>query len=288
MIHQEYQYLNLIKNIIKHGSSINGRNGKIKTLIGNQMRFSLSDQQIPILTTKKLAWGVCLKELLWFINGDTNNLTLKNQKVNIWNGNASREFLDDRGLNHYVENDLGPIYGHQWRFYNAPYKNCYSNYKGNGIDQLQNSIDLLKIEPYSRRNIITTWNPEQLDEMALPPCHILIQFNVVEDRKLTTTLYQRSGDVGLGVPFNIASYSFLTHMIAKICNLEAHEFIHTIGNCHIYEEHIESLEKQIELEPYDFPKINLPVKNDIDDYKFSDFEIKDYQYHPTIKMKMKV
>ena len=155
MIHQEYQYLNLIKKIIKYGSTINGRNGKIKTLIGNQMRFSLSDKQIPILTTKKLAWGVCLKELLWFISGDTNNSTLKNQKVNIWNGNASREFLDERGLYNYVENDLGPIYGHQWRFYNASYKNCYSNYKGNGIDQLQNSIDLLKMDPYSRRNIIT-------------------------------------------------------------------------------------------------------------------------------------
>jgi len=288
MIHQEYQYLNLIRKIIKNGDTINGRNGKIKTIIGNQMRFSLKNNKIPILTTKKLAWGVCLKELLWFINGDTNNTSLKKQKVNIWNGNASRQFLDDRGLQHYSENDLGPIYGHQWRFYNAPYKSCYTNYKGTGIDQLQNSIEMLKTDPFSRRNIITAWNPEQLNEMALPPCHILIQFNVIDKNKLITSVYQRSGDVGLGIPFNIASYSMLTYMVANVCDLEPYEFIHTVGNCHIYEEHIASLDKQTNLVPYDFPSINIPIKKDIDDYTFDDFILSDYNYHPTIAMKMKV
>ena len=212
----ELGYLNLVRSIIKNGAKEVGRNGTTYTKVGAMLRFSLKNQKIPLLTTKKLAWRVCLKELLWFINGDTNNNLLKEQNVKIWNGNGTRKFLDSRGLNYLKENDLGPVYGHQWRFWNAPYSKefgCSEDYKGKGIDQLQNVIDEINKSKEtgegSRRIIMSAWNPEQLDEMALPPCHVLSQYHLVNN-KLSCTLYQRSGDVGLGVPFNIASYSFLT------------------------------------------------------------------------------
>ena len=286
MLKQEFQYLNLMKKIIKKGNTVKTRNGNVKNIFGAQMRFSLKNNQIPLITTKKLHWKVCLKELLWFISGKTNNKILIDQNVKIWNGNASRNFLDSRGLQHLKENDLGPIYGHQWRFYNAKYNNCYDDYSGCGIDQLQNSIDLLKNDPYSRRNIITAWNPEQLDEMALPPCHILMQFNVSNKNKLSLSLYQRSADMALGVPFNIASYSFLLHMIGNLTNLKPYEFIYNIGDAHIYQQHIDDIRKQINREPYDMPKLILNDKNSIDDFELSDFKIKNYQHHPNIKMEM--
>jgi thymidylate synthase len=286
MSHPEFQYLKLIKKIINNGHLIKTRNGNVKNIFGPQMRFSLENNTIPILTTKKLPWKVCLKELLWFIGGKTNNKILKNQNVKIWNGNASREFLDSRKLYHLKEDDLGPIYGHQWRHYNAFYLGCDVDYTGYGEDQLQNSIDLLKKDPYSRRNIITAWNPEQINEMALPPCHILMQFHVSQKNKLSLSLYQRSADIALGVPFNIASYSFLTHMIAKICDLEPHEFIYNIGDAHIYEEHINGLKKQIYRNPYKFPIVQINKQNNIDDFVLSGFIIENYKYHPHIKMKM--
>jgi thymidylate synthase len=212
-IHDENQYLNLIKDILEHGDMVKGRNGFAKTVIGSSMHFSLENNTIPILTTKKVAWKTCLKELLWFIRGSTSNKELQAENVKIWNGNASREFLDSRNLHHLEENDLGPVYGHQWRHFNAYYKNCEEDYSGEGVDQLQYIIDNLKNPETrtSRRLVMSAWNPVQLDEMALPPCHVLVQFNVTKQNRLSCSLYQRSGDVGLGVPFNIASYSFLTH-----------------------------------------------------------------------------
>lgn len=291
----ELGYLNLVRNIIKHGAKEVGRNGTTYTKVGAMLRFSLKNQKIPLLTTKKLAWRVCLKELLWFINGDTNNNLLKEQNVKIWNGNGTRKFLDSRGLNYLKENDLGPVYGHQWRFWNAPYSRefgCSEDYKGKGIDQLQNVIDEInrskETGEASRRIIMSAWNPEQLDEMALPPCHVLSQYHLVNN-KLSCTLYQRSGDVGLGVPFNIASYSFLTHLLAKHCGLEAGQFVHFIGNAHIYDDHIEPLKLQLNNEPYDFPNLEIKEKREnIDDYKFEDFEVKDYKFHKVIKMDMRV
>lgn len=291
----ELGYLNLVRNIIKHGAKEVGRNGTTYTKIGAMLRFSLKNQKIPLLTTKKLAWRVCLKELLWFINGDTNNNLLKEQNVKIWNGNGTRKFLDSRGLNYLKENDLGPVYGHQWRFWNAPYSRefgCSEDYKGKGIDQLQNVIDEInkskETGEASRRIIMTAWNPEQLDEMALPPCHVLSQYHLVNN-KLSCTLYQRSGDVGLGVPFNIASYSFLTHLLAKHCGLEAGHFVHFIGNAHIYDDHIEPLKLQLNNEPYDFPNLEIKEKREnIDDYKFEDFEVNNYKFHKVIKMDMRV
>ena len=218
---------------------------KLMLLSVVQCIFSLENNVLPLLTTKKVAWKTCLRELLWFVRGETNNKILTDQKCNIWKGNASREFLDSRGLTHLREDDLGPIYGHQWRHFNARYTTCDEDYIGKGVDQLQNIIDLLKNPETrsSRRMIMSAWNPEQLDEMALPPCHILLQFNVTQCNKLSCSMYQRSGDVGLGVPFNIASYSFLTYMIAKHCDLEPYEFIYHIGNAHIYDDHIEKLKR---------------------------------------------
>jgi thymidylate synthase len=288
--HPEYQYINLINDIIEHGEMIKGRNGFTKTVIGSAMYFSLENGSIPILTTKKVAWKTCLKELFWFINGSTDNKELQKVKVKIWNGNASREFLDSRGLHHLKENDLGPIYGHQWRHFNAPYTDCSEDYTGKGVDQLQNIINNLKDENTrsSRRLVMSAWNPCQIDEMALPPCHVLCQFNVVNE-KLYCSLYQRSGDVGLGVPFNIASYSFLTHIIAHHCGLQAGGFQYHLGNCHIYDDHIEPLKLQIKREPYEFPKINITcgIKENIDDYNLQDISINNYKFYKKINMEMR-
>lgn len=289
-IHDENQYLNLIKDILEHGDMVEGRNGFAKTVIGSAMHFSLENGTIPILTTKKVAWKTCLKELLWFIRGSTSNKELQAENVKIWNGNASREFLDSRNLHHLAENDLGPVYGHQWRHFNAYYKTCEEDYSGEGVDQLQYIIDHLKNPDTrtSRRLVMSAWNPAQLDEMALPPCHVLVQFNVTDKNKLSCSLYQRSGDVGLGVPFNIASYSFLTHIIAKHCDLVAHEFIYHLGNCHIYSDHLEPLAEQVTRVPYDFPTINiLRKKETIEEYYVEDIELKKYVFHKTIKMEMR-
>ena len=232
----------------------------------------------------------CLKELLWFIKGDTDNKHLKNQNVHIWDANGSRDFLNSRGLINREEDDLGPIYGFQWRHFNAEYDNSGKDYTDKGVDQLKMIINALKDpkERYSRRLILTAWNPCQLNEMALPPCHILAQFSVIEAGKLCCSLYQRSGDVGLGVPFNIASYSLLTHILAKHCGLEAYEFYYYIGNTHIYDDHYSPLKEQIKRGPYSFPKLTiLNNHNSIDDYTVDDFKIDNYQYHASIKMNMR-
>lgn len=287
--HDENQYLKLVSDVLTEGVIEDGRNGKVLTVFGSAMHFSLKDNTIPLLTTKKLAWKTCLRELLWFIRGQTSNEVLKKQNVHIWDGNASREFLDSRGLTNLKENDLGPIYGHQWRHFNAKYSDCNTDYKDQGFDQLDYIITCLKDtkERNSRRLVMSAWNPCQLDEMALPPCHILCQFNVTDGNKLSCSLYQRSCDLGLGVGFNIASYSFLTHLIAHHCNLEVLDFYYYLGNCHIYEQHIEPLREQIIREPYKFPKIVIKNKyEDIISYNVDDFEILDYEFHPLIKMEM--
>lgn len=288
--HDENQYLTLIDNIINYGIIENSRNGKAITVFGSAMHFNLKNNTIPLLTTKKLAWKTCLKELIWFISGSTDNSILQNKNVKIWNANASREFLDLQGLTNLEENDLGPVYGHQWRHFNAKYINCKTDYSEKGIDQLNEIILILKNPKLrnSRRLILSAWNPCQIKEMALPPCHILMQFNVLEDKYLSCSLYQRSGDVGLGVPFNIASYSFLTHLIAHHCNLEATEFIYYLGNCHIYDDHIDQLNIQKDRIPFTFPTIKINNKYDnINNYTENDFEIFNYKYNDSIKMNMR-
>lgn len=294
-LHPEYQYLYLIKNIIENGDKREGRNGITYSIFGTQMRFCLKDGIIPLITTKKLAWKTCFKELMWFIKGQTNNNILKKQNVKIWNDNASPEFLKLQGLTKYPYGELGPIYGFQWRNFNGTYQE-FKNQNGendiykcsDGVDQLQDIINILKNkeEKYSRRIILTAWNPCQLSKMALPPCHILAQFYINSKNELSCQLYQRSGDVGLGIPFNIASYSFLTHILAKHCDLLPGEFIHTIGDCHIYEEHIEALKEQISRKPLPFPNIVLSKKYNIENYSLEDIEIHNYQYYNKIDMRM--
>lgn len=287
--HDEYQYISLIEDIIQYGEMVSGRNGNALTTFGSAMHFNLENNIVPVLTTKKVAIKTCIKELLWFISGKTSNKILKSQNVHIWDGNGSRDFLDSRGLTNLEEDDLGPVYGHQWRHFNAPYTNCKTDYTDKGVDQLLYIIKCLKDpkERYSRRLVMSAWNPCQLEEMALPPCHVLAQFNVVKD-ELSCSLYQRSGDVGLGVPFNIASYSILTHIIAKHCNLKPKEFVYYLGNTHIYDDHIEELKQQIERKPYKFPEIYIKnTYTSIDEYRISDIDIIDYEYHPPIKMEMR-
>lgn len=289
--HEEYQYLNIIQHILENGFWEDGRNGKTKSIFGHSMRFSLKDGKIPILTTKKTAWKTCLKELLWFIRGETNNKILKKQGVHIWDANGSREFLDSRELINYEEDELGPIYGWQWRQFNKSYfsKGQEDITKEEGIDQLQKIIDALKDpdQRTSRRLIMSAWNPCQLHQMALPPCHILCQFNVHDGNKLSCMMVQRSADFFLGIPFNIVSYSMLTHLLAKHCGLEAYEFIHFMGNCHLYENAVEAAKLQITREPYAFPTLSIKqVRENINDYQVEDFEIHNYKHHEAIKVEM--
>lgn len=287
---EEQQYLNLVNDILENGYEDNGRNGKTRCKFGYSMRFSLRDGTIPVLTTKKVAFRPCFEELFWFMRGSTDNRELQEKNVSIWNSNSTREFLDSRGLYDRAVGDLGPVYGFQWRHFNATYIDPSQDYSDEGVDQLQNIIDDLKNEDTrsSRRHILTAWNPCQLDEMALPPCHMICQFNVRENKYLSCALFQRSGDVGLGIPFNIASYSLFTHILAKHCGLIADEFVHFLGNCHIYEEHIEPLRIQIQREPMEFPKIEIKrICENIEDYTIDDIEWKTkYVSHEAIKMRM--
>ena len=294
---EEYQYLNIIHKIISTGTWEEGRNGRTKSIFGEMMRFSLANGRIPILTTKRTAWKTCLKELLWFIRGETDNRLLQEQGVHIWDGNTSREFLDSRGLNHYREGLIGPGYGFQWRHFGGEYdattgKGLAEGLAASltaGIDQLRQIIDALKdpAQRTSRRLIMTAWNPLQLDEMALPPCHMICQFNVHDGNKLSCAMTQRSCDELLGVPFNIASYSFLTHLIAHHCGLEAYEFVYFKGNCHLYEEHIEAAKTQLQRTPFAFPTLEIRnLRENIEDYIVDDFIVKGYESHEAIKAKM--
>ena len=253
------------------------------------MHFSLENNKIPFLTTKKLAWKTCLKELLFFIRGDTDNNILNDQGVHIWDGNSDPEYLKTRNLD-YINGELGPIYGFQWRHYNAEYNDCKTDYSGCGIDQLQDIINNLK-DPNkrnSRRLILTAWNPCQLDKMALPPCHVLCQFNITDNDKLSCHLYQRSGDVGLGVPFNIASYSMLTYILARHCDLEPYEFIYSLGNAHIYDDHVDDLKELITRTPYEFPDFKVLNKHEnINDYVINDFELTNYNFNNIINLNMR-
>ena len=287
---EENQYLNLLDDILSSHNNQEGRNGNTLSIFGSTMHFSLEHNKMPIMTTKKVAWKTCLRELLWFIKGDTNNKHLKEKNVHIWDENGSRQFLDGRGLTKFMEDDLGPIYGFQWRHYNAKYNDCNSDYSNKGIDQLKEVIECLK-DPEkrnSRRMIITAWNPCQLDIMALPPCHIFMQFNVTNNSKLSCAMYQRSNDEACGTCFNIASYCFLTHLLAKHCDLEPYEFLYYKGNCHIYEEHIDNIKVQVLREPFEFPTLEIINKREhIEDYVEADFVVSNYKHHDAIKYTMK-
>jgi len=287
--HEENQYLNLLEDILSTNSEFVGRNGKTLSVYGSAMRFSLEHNKLPLITTKKVAWKTCLRELLWFIKGSTNNKMLKDQNVHIWDANGSREFLDSRNLFSNSEDDLGPIYGFQWRHFNANYESCLSDYTNKGIDQLSDVINSLKDPKLrnSRRMIISAWNPCQLDKMALPPCHIIMQFNVTNNNKLSCAMYQRSNDEACGTCFNIASYCFLTHLLAIHCDLEPYEFLYYKGNCHIYEEHISNIKIQLQREPFEFPTLKIINKREnIEDYSVDDFIVSNYKHHEPLEYKM--
>jgi dihydrofolate reductase/thymidylate synthase len=285
----EYQYLDLLKKVLKEGQETESRNSKVYSLFGERMIFNLQNG-FPLLTTKQVGYKTILRELLWFINGSTSNKELTDKKVHIWTQNSSREFLDSRNLN-YEEGDLGPVYGFQWRHFGAEYIDKDTDYSGKGVDQLQNVIDLIKNEPTSRRIIMNSWNASDLDKMALPPCHVMCQFNVnVKERTLDCQLYQRSGDMFLGVPFNIASYAFLTHIIARITGYQVGRLIHVLGDTHIYESHLEAVKKLIERIPNSFPELSISDAvtevSEIDDIKEEYFTIKNYHHHGKITVPM--
>jgi thymidylate synthase len=288
--HEEYQYLNLLKDLLEDGKLEEGRNGKTIRGVGAAMHFSLENGKIPILTTKKTAWKTGTRELLWFIKGQTDNKILTDQGVGIWKGNTTAEFLEKCGLDYEPGREIGPMYGYQARYYGAKYTGCKTNYTGQGIDQLQKVIDDLKNPETrnSRRHVVSVWNPEQLDQGVLNPCHILYQFIVTDGNKLSCLLLQRSVDTVLGCPLNILSYSILTCIIAKICDLEPYEFIHYGGDVHLYDDHIEIAKEQITREPYPFPTLEILNKRDnINDYVIEDFKLNDYQHHPQLKGAMR-
>ncbi|WP_341025069.1 thymidylate synthase [Brevundimonas diminuta] len=260
--HPEWQYLNLLRDILDNGVRRDDRTGTgTLGVFGRQMRFDLS-KGFPLLTTKKLHTRSIFFELLWFLRGETNIAWLKDNGVSIWD-----EWADADG-------DLGPVYGKQWRSWAAP--------NGASIDQIQKLVHGLKTNPNSRRHIVSAWNPADVDDMALPPCHCLFQF-FVADGKLSCQLYQRSADVFLGVPFNIASYALLTHMLAKVVGLEPGDFVHTFGDAHLYLNHLEQAELQLSRAPLPLPTLSVADKDDLFGFELSDFVLNDYQSWPHIK-----
>lgn len=284
--HPEYQYLSILHDVLQNGNRQDDRTGTgVLSRFGYMMRFQLNEY-FPLLTTKKLFLRGIIEELLWFIRGETNGNILLDKNVRIWEANGTREFLDKRNLFDREVNDLGPIYGFQWRHFGAEYTNMHDDYTNKGVDQLKNVIDLIKNDPKNRRIILCAWNPKDLEKMALPPCHVLCQFYIFEN-KLSCIMYQRSCDLGLGVPFNIASYSIFTHMIAQVCNLIPYEFIHILGNAHIYMNHVDQLKKQINRIPYPFPTLKLnPNVQNIEDFTVDDIKIENYVHHDKIVMPM--
>ena len=279
----------MIGKIIETGNRKDDRTGTgTLSIFGPQLRFSLRNGVFPLLTTKRVFWRGVLEELLWFIQGSTNANVLSEKGVHIWDANGSRTFLDKLGLHDREEGDLGPVYGFQWRHSGAEYKDMHADYRGQGVDQLQAVIERIKNVPDDRRHIICAWNPSDLSKMALPPCHVMVQFYVANG-ELSCLMFQRSADMGLGVPFNIASYSLLTYMIAHVTGLKPGDFIHNMGDAHVYLNHVEPLREQLKRQPRSFPqlKITRDVES-IDDFKFSDFELLGYNPHGKIQMDMAV
>uniref|UniRef100_A0AAV1TMT0 Bifunctional dihydrofolate reductase-thymidylate synthase n=1 Tax=Peronospora matthiolae TaxID=2874970 RepID=A0AAV1TMT0_9STRA len=288
--HEEMQYLDLIRKILSQGVKRIDRTGTgTLSVFGGQMRFSLRNNAFPLLTTKRVFWRGVAEELLWFIKGDTSARTLQQKGVRIWDGNGSREYLDSRGLQSREVGDLGPVYGFQWRHFGAKYTDMHADYTGQGVDQLAEVIHKLRTNPSDRRIVLSAWNPADLDDMALPPCHMFCQFYVA-DGELSCQMYQRSADMGLGVPFNIASYALLTRLVAQVAGLKPGEFIHVIGDAHVYLNHVEPLQKQILRVPRPFPTlyINPEKTTSIDDFTYDDLEVRNYHPYGAIKMEMSV
>ena len=293
----EFQYLNLLNRILiedKIGRIT--RNGKTFSVFGGQLNFDI-ENNFPLLTTKKMYWRGIVEELLFFIKGDTNSKHLNEKKVKIWNPNTTRQFLDSVNLQHYSIGDMGPMYGWQWRYFGEKYKGMDHDYKGTGFDQLKNVIKLIKEDPNSRRILMTTYNPVQVNESVLAPCHSLVLQFYVRNGYLSCHMYQRSADFFLGVPFNIASTSLLLYIIANATNLKPKNVFISFGDIHIYENHIKQVKIQLDRNTFHFTKLIIKKKlnknnsiNDIINYmeslSINDFELKNYKCHPSIKAKM--
>lgn len=294
---EEQKYLDLLQEILDSGSSRDDRTGVgTKSLFGTQLRFSLEGGKIPMLTTKKMFSKGVIEELLLFLRGDTDTKQLEAKGVNIWKGNTSREFLDKRGLDYLPEGDMGKGYGFQWRHFGGEWnpdfpRQKYIDRDNEGIDQVSQVINTLKTDPNDRRMIISAWNPNQLNQCALPPCHIICQF-YANNNELSCQFMMRSVDSFLGLPFNILSYAILTHIIAKTVGMTAKEVIFVGGDTHIYNNHIDQVKTQIAREPYEFPTITINKElssiADIEKLEFSDFAIEGYQSYPAIKAEMAI
>lgn len=307
--HEEHQYLDLIRTILTEGEHRPDRTGTgTRSIFGQQLRFSLSKPGatpgsdpvpiLPLLTTKRVFLRGVIAELLWFISGCTSSVPLSEKGIKIWDGNGSREFLDKVGLPQREVGDLGPVYGFQWRHFGADYVDAKTDYTGQGVDQLADVVHKLKHNPYDRRIIMSAWNPADLKLMALPPCHMFAQFYVSfpngpgSKGHLSCLMYQRSVDTALGLPFNIASYALLTHMLAHAADLHPGTFTHSMGDTHVYLDHIEPLQEQLAREPTEFPELKIKREDRgsgvVDGWKEDDFEVVGYNPHKAIKMKMSV
>ncbi len=291
MNQEELQYLGLLDKILINGEARTDRTGTGTIgIFGSQLKFSLENNKIPMLTTKKMFLKGVVEELLFFLRGETDTKKLEKKGVFIWKGNTSREFLDQRGLQYLPEGDMGKGYGYQWRKFGETY-NEYDRIIVQGIDQLSRVINTLKTNPTDRRIIMSAWNPSQLHEMALPPCHMFVQF-YANKNELSAQFYMRSVDTFLGLPFNILSYALLTHIIAHTVGMRAKELIFVGGDTHIYSNHIEQVKTQITREPFEFPTLKINKKlvtvQDIESLQLTDFQIENYQSHSSIKAEMAI
>ena len=288
--HDEFKYIDTLDYIMKHGEPRPDRTGVgTISIFGHQMKFDISTS-IPIMTTKFVGFNSILKELLWFWRGETDSKTLEKENVNIWMGNTSEEFLKSRNLP-YERGDLGPMYGHALRSFGSEYETCDDNYKGKGFDQIANLLHNLKTDPYSRRHVLTTFNPAVIDQCVLMPCHgIAIQFYVSSMRGLSCHVYNRSQDMILGWPYNATSYAILTHLIAKLCGMVPDKLIISIGDAHIYNSHFDQANQQMERNPLPYPllKISDNVLEENHIPCLEDFEIMGYLYHPSIRADMAI
>ncbi len=284
-------YLALVRDVLARGFERADRTGVgTRALFGAHLRFSLADGAVPLLTTKEVFWRGVVEELLWFLRGETDVRKLSARGIKFWDANATRAFLDTRKLFSNREGDIGPAYGFQWRHFGADYAGADADYAGKGVDQVSGALDALRADPNSRRIVISAWNPAQLDRMALPPCHLLAQF-LAQDGRLTCVMYQRSADIGLGLPFNMASYALLTHMLAHAAGMRAHELVINIGDAHIYRTHIEALKEQLLRAPRaEVPRVRLaaPPTKPLEEYALADIQLVDYRPHAAIPMPMAV
>jgi thymidylate synthase len=298
---EEQQYLDIVKETIEDGKVISNRTGiDCHVIWVRPMRFDLS-RSFPLLTTKRVFWRGVAEELIWFINGDTNAKHLSEKGIKIWNDNSSEKNLKaiakrayDDGetelgnyFNSLKEGDCGPVYGFNWRHFGAKYINCDTDYTGQGFDQIEDIIHRLKTKPMSRDIMLTSYDPINAKKCVLYPCHVIVHFMVDPQNRLHSHMFQRSCDMGLGVPFNIASYALLTCMIAHVCGFGLGEFVHTLGNTHVYSNHVEALQEQMKRETFPFPTLKIKRKvTSMNDWRFEDFELEDYKCHGSIKMDM--